>query len=233
MNSKVHNSDKLRSPSCVLEPDPRTHLFVRLDLKTGESHHRVIEDQYKAIACFELNTAVPIDVATHFETAKNLYLYAWFVYRFYPVAEQQALASLEFALRERFPDFVAAEKIKHPRGIEPGLKKLMDYAIKENFVRNEDFSAREHWARRRAESRYRFQKIEEMRNAGIESWVEDEFEIVVTPEDFNYDWLHIFVKNIPSIRNEYAHGSPTLKSNARHVFEIVSEIINQLYPQTS
>jgi hypothetical protein len=221
MNSEIAECDLLRLPERACSPDSRTHGFYKIDLR----------DQYEAIACFILNEDVPTKVAIHFETAKNLFLYAWFVYRFYPVAEQHVLASLEFALRERFQDFVAAEKIKRPKAIEPGLKKLLGHAIKEGFVRNENFSAREPWAMIRAKERYSFQKSQEMRSAGINSWVEDESEIVVTQEDLDYDWLGDFQEFIPGIRNSYAHGSWHLyAAPVRHTFEMVSEIINQLYP---
>lgn len=232
MDEGMSESDKLRLPDRVCEPDSRTHAFVNVHRNTGAVTPRVIEDQYEAIACFELNEAVPKDVAIHFETAKNLYLYAWFVYRFYSVAEQQALASLEFALRERFPGFVGEEKKRHKRGFEPGLKQLLGHAIIEGFVRNDGFSTREHWAIKRAKSRYRFQKRKEMREAGIDSWIEDESEIVVMQEDWDYDWLGDFQEILPRIRNSYAHGSWHLyPAPIHHTFEIVSEIINQLYPK--
>ena len=212
----------LRLPEHACSPASRTNVFYKIDLK----------DQYEAIACFKLKEDVPTAVAIHFETAKNLYLYAWFVYRFYSVAEQQALASLEFALRERFSEFVAAEKKKHPRAMEPGLKRLLNHAIKGSFVRNENFSAREHWAKIIAKERYSFKKREEARSAGVNSWIEDESEIVVTQEDLNCDWLGDFYEIIPRIRNSYAHGSWHLyPAPVRHTFEIVSEIINQLYPK--
>ena len=222
MNSEIAECDLLRLPEHARSPDSRTHVFYKIDIR----------DQYEAIACFKLNEDVPTAVAIHFETAKNLYLYAWFVYRFYSVAEQQALASLEFALRERLPDFVAAEKKKHPKAIEPGLKRLLGHVIKEGVVRNENFSNREHWARELAKSRYSFLKSEEMNSAGINSWVEDESEIVVTQEDLDYDWLGDFQDIIPRIRNSYAHGSGYLyPAPVRRTFEMVSEIINQLYPK--
>lgn len=222
MNSEIAECDLLRLPERACSPDSRTHVFYKIDLK----------DQYEMVACFKLNEAVPNAVAIHFETAKNLYLYAWFVYRFYPVAEQHVLASLEFALREKFQDFVAAEKEKRPKAIEPGLKKLLVHAIKGDFVRNENFSTREHWAGIRAKSRYSFQKSQAMQSAGINSWVEDESEIVVTQEDLDYDWLGDFQEFIPSIRNSYAHGSWHLyAAPVCHTFEMVSEIINQLYPK--
>jgi hypothetical protein len=152
MNSEIAECDLLKLPERSCSPDSRTHVFYKTDLR----------DQYEAIVCFILNLDVPTEVAIHFETAKNLYLYAWFVYRFYSVAEQQALASLEFALRERLQDFVAAEMKKHPKAIEPGLKKLLGHAIKGGFVRNENFSNHEHWARKLVKSRYSF--LKERRN---------------------------------------------------------------------
>lgn len=233
MGTEIHESDRLRLPEHICDPDPRTHLFVRLDLRTGQSRKMVVEDQYETIARFMLNKNVPAEIATHFETAKNLYLYAWFVYRFYPVAEQQVLACLEFSLRERFMDFVTAEKLRNPRGLEPGLKRLMEHAVKSGYVKNENFLAREKWARKRAERRYCSQISEEMRKAGFDSWEIDESKAVVTQEDLECDWLQIFLKTIPSIRNDYAHGSRTLKNNVCHSFELVSEIINQLYPSDS
>src|SRR6266508_6112482 len=101
-----HESDSLRSPDRICHPDPRTLSLARIDRRTGLSRSTTPEDQYEAVAYFVLNASVPEAVAIHFETAKNLYFYAWFVFRFYPLAEQQALGSLEFALRERQPEFV-------------------------------------------------------------------------------------------------------------------------------
>jgi hypothetical protein len=221
--------DQLRLPHRVGMPDSRVEAFVTVDLTTGERRQRTISDQYEAIASFVLNDHVPTHVTIHSETAKNLYLYAWFVYRFYSVAEQQALATLEFALREKFRDFVATEIKKHPRAMEPGLGKLMKHAISGKFVANERFSTLDEWAQRRSKARYQFQKCEEARRAGLNQWVEDDSEIVVTQEDIEFDWLGIFVKSIPPVRNDYAHGSRTLRSDVTHTFEIVSEIINQVY----
>jgi hypothetical protein len=231
MNSEIHESDKLRLPDCVCEPDPRTNLFVYVNKNTGEVTPKVIDDQYQAVACFTLNSTVPSNIATHFETAKNLFLYAWFVYRFYPVAEQHVVASLEFALRERLHEFVASEKEKRPKAIEPGLKKLLGHAIKEGIVRNENILARERLAKMLAKERYSFQKSQEARSAGVDSWIEDDSEIVVTQEDKDYDWLGDFYEIIPRIRNSYAHGSWHLyPAPVHHTFEMVSEIINQLFP---
>jgi hypothetical protein len=52
-----------------------------------------LAERYADVSQFELIQSVPLNVRVHFETAKNLYLYAWFVYRFYPVAEQRTCNS--------------------------------------------------------------------------------------------------------------------------------------------
>ncbi|MDH2915827.1 MAG: hypothetical protein PXX77_03020 [Gallionella sp.] len=227
MNQEIDVSDRLRVPDGVCEPDPRTRNLVRRDERAGDYFSRNLADQHSAVDRFRLNESVPSRVAIHFETAKNLYLYAWFVFRFYPVSEQQALASLEFALRERFPGFV--EEHSGKRGF--GLKKLLNHAIENGYVRNEMFSTRERWAWNRAEGRYMYELSLKMHALGLGKMEWNESEITVTQEDLDCDWLGIFKENIPKIRNQYAHGSGELSHTVLHSFELVSEIINQLYPK--
>lgn len=223
----ISECDQLRLPDIVCDPDPRTHVYMKFDTTTGQTSPRIIKDQYELIACFVLNDAVPEDIAIHFETAKNLYLYAWFVYRFYPVAEQHALGSLEFALRERFPDFVREQSKK--RGF--GLKKLLNHAIENSHIKNEMFTTRKRWAWQRAEMRHSFERMRKMQEAGLKCIEWSESEIVVTQDDLECDWLGIFKETIPKIRNNYAHGSGHLLPTGLHTFEMVVELINQLYPE--
>jgi hypothetical protein len=226
ISHKINECDQLRSPERVCEPDSRTHFFVVLeDNGTGKFRRRVIEDQYEAIDCFKLNEAVPDSVAIHFETAKNLYLYAWFVYRFYPVSEQHVLATLEFALRERFPNFVKEQSGK--RGF--GLWKLLKYAIENGYLKNELFTTREIWAWRRAEIRHSFEMSQKMMACGLDQIEYSDSDVVVTQEDLDSDWLGTFQDAIPDIRNRHAHGSGDLMPSVRHSFEMVTELINQLY----
>lgn len=46
----------------------------------------------------------------------------------------------------------------------------------------------------------------------------------------DYDYLSVLLKHIPSTRNDYAHGSDMLHNQVLHSFEVVSELINQLFP---
>lgn len=100
-------ADQLRSADGALLPDARSVSTVALRAD-GSTSMVSLAERHADVAQFDLLPTVPEDIRIHFDTAKNLYLYAWFVYRFYPVAEQQALITLEFALRERlalsYPD---------------------------------------------------------------------------------------------------------------------------------
>ncbi|MHB1237830.1 MAG: hypothetical protein ACYCY7_09730 [Gallionella sp.] len=213
MSRDIIECELIRTPERVCEPDPRTQ--------------RVIEDQYETIASFKLNESVPEGVVIHFETAKNLYLYAWFVYRFYSVAEHYVLATLEFALRERFPDLVNEQAAK--RGL--GLKRLLKYAIENGYLKNELFSTRERWAWKRAEMRHSIEMSQKLMASGLDKIEYSDSDVMVTQEDLDSDWLGVFQETIPEIRNIHAHGSGHLyPAPVRHTFEMVSEIINQLYP---
>lgn len=228
----ITESDALRSPGRVCSPDPRTLGFSVIDNESGLTRQRSLDDQHAKVADFVLNAKVPGEIAIHFETAKNLYLYAWFVFRFYPVAEQQAFASLEFALRERQSEFVASYRSKH-RDREPGLGALLKNAIEAELVRNEAFRARERWALRRACARFDLEITKKMADEGLKSMVVDYSEVQPTEEDLSHDWLKDFLDAIPYIRNVHAHGSGMLYHTVLHTFEVVTELINQLYPGPS
>lgn len=151
---EVAPGDALRGSEDALRPDPRNESPVVFD----ESGIRrcTVADQYESIRGSEFNAAVPHSIRVHFETAKNLYLYSWFVYRFYPVAEQQALTSLEFALRERL--LQAGESGKGKRRIR-GLAAQLQRARALGFIRNEGLKIRERLAMRRARERYDFETV--------------------------------------------------------------------------
>lgn len=232
MTVNLDSSDSLRNPRQALEPDPRTGYFAKLDQKLSPLPIG-LADQYDAIASFKLTVSVREDVAIHFETAKNLYLYAWFVFRFYPVAEQQALTSLEFALRERLVDFVEEHKKKHPKAGPPGLAKLLSHARAEGLISNEALNGREAWALAAAKRRYSLEMIREMEASGLSEMEVDDSRVVPTEADIQHDWLCDFIEAIPRIRNDYAHGSPTLHRAVLHTFDVVSQLINQLYPEAA
>ena len=191
-------------------------------------------DQFESVAEYALSDAVPDKVRIPFDTARNLYLYAWFVYRFYNVAEQQVFACLEMALRERLKDEMPLPEDYWPKkriGQPPSLRPMLRYVIDRGYIQNEGFRT---WRNRgiiRARQRYEMEKLQEMRQKELESIQMDYSEVVVTDKDLQeYDYLSILLNDIPSTRNNYAHGSGMLHNQVLHSFEVVSELINQLFP---
>ena len=188
-----------------------------------------LDERYAAVSGFVLTLNVPLDIRVHFETAKNLYLYAWFVYRFYPVAEQQALATLEFALRERlallFPDRFGSSTKQGS-----SLSRLLKSARKEKLVSNSGLRCTERSAHQRAHDRVSMELMRKMHASGLSEMPFDDSLVEPTPEDYAHDWLETFTETLPFVRNTYAHGSFMLHPNVLGTFEIVTDLVNQLYP---
>lgn len=224
-------SDSLRIPDKATAPDERTLAFVRVNTLTGEKHRISLVDQYEAVARFRLNQSVPKNVAIHFETAKNLYLYAWFVYRFYPVAEQHALSTLEYALRVRQPEFVESYTQKHRRGTPPGLGALLKTAINNGLIRSDRFPQKYEWALRRAKVRFQIEHMERMIRDGLTEDIYDDSDVVPSEDDLNFDWASNILKHVPDLRNIYAHGSSMLVPSVLHTFDVATGMVNQLYPE--
>ncbi|MDX6403567.1 MAG: hypothetical protein QOH70_1022 [Blastocatellia bacterium] len=96
--------ERFKSLSEVCQPDLRYRGRVDLDKTTGTVSETTIESIYDLIQPIALGAKVPDEVRSHFETAKNLALYSWFVYSFNIVAAMHAFASLEMALRAKSSD---------------------------------------------------------------------------------------------------------------------------------
>ena len=129
--------ETLKSLEEIAEADERSTAFSLINSATGEVLPKTLENHREIIEQFKLHSGVPEDVRNHFVTAQNLWLYTWFVYRFYPVAEQHVLTSLEFALIER----IGSDKMKEfKKKRQLGLSYYIEYAIKQEWIRNEDFS---------------------------------------------------------------------------------------------
>lgn len=231
----LFDSDGLRPPEYICDPDSRTRYFVRINTETGEKRPLSQTDQYESIAEYALSDAVPKKVRILFDTARNLYLYAWFVYRFYNVAEQQVFACLEMALRERLKEELPLPEAYWPKnrqGQPPSLRPMLRYVIDKGYIRNEGFRT---WRDRgiiRARQRYEQEKRQEMEERGLNTIELDYSKVIVTDEDReDYDYLKVLLEYIPEARNTYAHGSGMLHNQVLHSFELVSELVNQLFPR--
>lgn len=93
------SSEYFRTPDNVMLPDTRCK-------------HLSIEQIHSELLQYTLDLNVPAHIITEFETAKNLYLYTWFVYEFLAVADRQTLATLEGALKTRLDELNIARKEK-------------------------------------------------------------------------------------------------------------------------
>lgn len=230
----IFKHDGLRTPEHLCDPDPRARYFVRVHPESGSIQPLSISNLYESVAAYPLSDAVPENVRILFDTARNLYLYAWFVYRFYNVAEQQAFACLEMALRERLKDEMPLPEEYWPRKREeqpPSLRPMLRYIIDWSYIQNKGFRT---WRDRgiiRSRQRYEMEKLQEMQEKGLDSIDLDYSEVVVTDKDLqDYDYLSVLLKHMPSARNDYAHGSGILHNQVLHSFEVVSELVNQLFP---
>lgn len=224
----INEAEELRNPNSIHNPDPRTINLVIVDGSNKLPRPITIQDQHDCISYFRFNSTVPKDITVHFETAKNLYLYAWHVYRFYPVAEQQAFATLEYALRLRLPEYVD-QFMKENRGREPTLRSLIKHAKEIDILKNNLFASKYRWATQIAKDRFSSQIHAKMILEGLTEIEYDDSHVTPTEEDLNHDWLNSFIEVIPSLRNDLAHGSSTLRHSVVHTFDVVSSMINQLY----
>jgi hypothetical protein len=205
----IHIVDQLRDATTVRAADPRMA-------------HQSLEERITYISQFTLSEEVPEKVRIHFDTGRNLFVYAWHVYRFHMVAEQHVLATLEMATRLRLE---AVPGFSPPRG----LSNLLQAARKTGLIANERFSARDQWAMERARRRHDYAVMSRMQKDGLEECIVDHSEVMPNEEDRSYDWLGNFIDGLPQLRNMHAHGSSILYPSVGRTFEIVVELVNQLF----
>jgi hypothetical protein len=225
MHPGISKADQLRTPDEMQLPDVRSQA-------SPERARDVLAQHHDNIARLELSAQVPEAVAVQFETARNLYLYAWHVYRFYPVAEMQALGALEFGLRDRFPAPLPAAYWSNAKR-DPTLHALLRYAADQALIKNEGFSRWHAAARRKAHNRQEFEAFEAAIAAGETSFEIKLGEVVITTADQSWDLVGILRDSLPKTRNLHAHGGRHLYPGVLGTLELVAEILNQLYPTQS
>jgi hypothetical protein len=211
-------AEALRSPERIGLPDPRMGSGARA-LERLVGHHQ-------AMSALLLGAAVPEAVRVHFETAKNLFLYSWCVYRFYMVAEQYALTTLEFALRSKF---IAAGLMRAEDDRIPGFRHLLRVAQDKGLVTDARFTPREEAASKLAHHRHSMEMIKKMEELGLSEMNYDPSTIKPTAEDLAINWLERIADSLPDTRNMHAHGTSTLYPTVLMTFVVVHNIIQQLF----
>jgi hypothetical protein len=179
--------------------------------------------EHEDLASIQLNQGVPEIAAQLFETAKNVSLYSWFVYRFHPIAESTAFAALELALNLR-----KAGSSSLPSNFRsPGLSKLLREAIDNQAISENGFPSRSALAESSARLEIVAQLIAQGRDAAE---LPEPSEQEVTAAAAQISLTKALMESWPKVRNSLAHGSPRLTPLSRHTLRLISEAINQLYP---
>ncbi|WDE07939.1 hypothetical protein SG34_014235 [Thalassomonas viridans] len=219
--------EELRTPQTIGLPDARS-----LDLGTGE-----FEQWYEHVSPFTLDERVPESIRIQFDTARNIYLYAYHVYRFYNIAEHQLYTVLELAIRtcigekvlDRYLKAKRKEAKKTRRSVRRGLSLCLHYLAEHKLIVNEDFPRWHH--NYEVQKMYAYQvkvhKIMDEQNLDEYQWNEEEF----NNTQVNFDWnlVEVLCEIMPKQRNNYAHGSTSLYNSVVRKFEDVSIIINKMY----
>lgn len=228
MDEDQTNPDHLKPLAAIYFPDPRSNGQSFSD--TFHDRPLRIDGRHADVASIKLTVSVPDSIRVQFETAKNLYLYAWFVYRFYPVAEHHALTCLELGLRSRFPDPLPEQYRKNkPDSWKPTLQPLLRFAIDTGAIKNEGFRRWHDQVNRRAQQRYTNERQREMVERNLEQIEIDYSQAVPNEHDRDWNYLSALLRALPSIRNAYAHGSTMLHNQVLGTLELVCEILNQLF----
>jgi hypothetical protein len=222
---KNKNPDLLKPLAAIYSVDPRSDNQSVLDIFQPGAD--AIAVHHAEAAKIRLASSVPESIAIHFETAKNLYLYAWFVYRFFPVAEHHALTCLELGLRLRFADKLPKKYWDKRR--PPTLRPLLNFAIDIGAIKNEGFRQWRDHVELRARERYSLEQQNEMVERGLQRIELDYTKAIPNDEDRKFNYLAILLDVLPAFRNIYAHGSTYLNNQVLSTLELVSEILNQVY----
>jgi len=216
-------TDELRTPINMATSDKRNHYF----------NVTSPEILYDAIAQYSLNSNVPQHIVAQYETARNLYLYAFNVYRFYNVAQQQLYSVLELAIKdgigeEKLKEFIKSKSTKKRRP-QPGLRIYMRYIKEHEVIVNSDFPRWHQRNRIAAENAYHERITKLMDEQGLEEYTWDDSEIDESQFNEDWDYTEMLCDVIPKLRNSFAHGSKDLYSDVLGFFEDISIIINSIY----
>ncbi|MDQ3820041.1 MAG: hypothetical protein M3362_20520, partial [Acidobacteriota bacterium] len=93
--------EKLKPLTSLMTADPRFAEMMHWGAEEGEPPIYSLEQHYQRYALLQWPQGAPEEIVSGFVTAQHLAIYAWFVYPFSSVAELQAIATLEHALRRR------------------------------------------------------------------------------------------------------------------------------------
>ena len=134
--------ERLKPRNEVLSPDVRNRNRANFDHSTGVISEMTFDSVYDEVEKIRINDTAPESVRSHFEIARNLVLYSWFVYSFNVVAAMQAFASLEMALKAKTGEPKGGlkrqlEKVFSGRKLSSGVGPPVDLSVALSNLRND------------------------------------------------------------------------------------------------
>lgn len=223
-------------------PDARMQYFAVQEI--GRSRLLSQADRHAAISALTLDDRVPVEIRAQFDTARNAYLYAWYVYRFHAMAEHHALATLELALKSALRSSQASDEASgnpaessrvNPtdrsdgKGPEKGLTRLLRRAAERGLIDNDRLPLRRQWALELARQRTAVQRITLAAEQGVDEVLVSDDPPAPTQAELDFDWIAHYCEYLPKLRNTYAHGSESVHATVLRTFEVVWSLVNQLF----
>lgn len=213
----MNDEDRLKELKDVCLPDIRNQYF-----------NFTLEDIHYVLERINLNRSAPENVQTQFETAKNLALYSWFVYRFHQISEMAAYTAMEMGLREKYSQ--EEPEIDAKKLTRMTMKPLLDEAKKRKWLENDKFPslyARAKYAAQieKAREQEKTHDFDSMPSMPIEEPTEAEITEVMK----SFDLASVVLDNTYKLRNSLAHDLTKMAPDSLGTLSLVSEVINQLY----
>jgi hypothetical protein len=160
------------------------------------------EERYELVTQVQITNTTPEPVQRLIVTAKNLIIYACFYYPFNITAVMTAFSALELAIRLKAENGKIDVKLK-------GLHDALRLAVDRHWISDQGLSVPSKWEKLVVDAEGRI-KSEEV--------------------PLEKPYVEILVESMPKTRNALAHGSNFLHNSGSLEVRLVTELINQIYP---
>lgn len=200
--------EKLKPLKKLCEPDPFQKEILLYDEETGTSKPLTLRHIYNYVNAIKLDISVPRYIRSHFERAKSLLVYSWFVFPFAMSAQLHAYITVELALKQK----TGTRRMP--------FRALLRMAVERDWISDEEFSSL---------MRLRESRISKM-PPEMEGYI-DNLMLEESNEVFSYS--NALSEAIPRLRNELAHGTDMIHDGAFQSVSICAEVINQLFRKGS
>jgi hypothetical protein len=207
--------DTLKSLAQLNVPDAVQAAFSRYDQFTGSLRPKSIEDHHSDARELALPDHVPQDIRRHFDTARNLFLYSWFVWAFAWVAQLYGYVSLEMALRLR-----ALNENRIDESASPGLARLIKLAISEGWILVEELPQH---VETDPDERAALEKT-------LENYTLADLARMWIPQLDPLSYIKDLAEAIPFFRNELAHGTTHISGDSFSTLLLCRDMISKLFP---